>query len=94
MNNVTLVRLESLNVRITMIESTLRRMFDLDGCVDVTFDRLVRFVDTIDAKYTRFSNIASVVTNPEEVPNAIHDCDTFDRRQLVDCELLALVFSV
>ncbi|KAL6252016.1 hypothetical protein P5V15_001407 [Pogonomyrmex californicus] len=94
MNDVTLVRLESLNVRITMIESTLRRMFHLDECIDVMFDRLVRFVDTIDTKYTRFSNIASVVTDPEEVPNAIRDCDIFDRRQLVDCELLALVFSV
>ncbi|KAL6253752.1 hypothetical protein P5V15_015556 [Pogonomyrmex californicus] len=30
MNDVTLVRLESLNVRVTMIESILRRMFDLD----------------------------------------------------------------
>ncbi|KAL6258143.1 hypothetical protein P5V15_010065 [Pogonomyrmex californicus] len=79
MNNVTLVRLESSNIRITIIESTLRRMFDLDGCVDVTFDRLIRFVDTIDAKYTRFSNIASVVTDPEEVSNAIRNCDTFDR---------------
>ncbi|KAL6268129.1 hypothetical protein P5V15_001220 [Pogonomyrmex californicus] len=94
MNDVTLVRLESLNVRVTMIELTLRRMFALNECIDVTFDRLVRFVDTIDTKYTRFSNIASVVTDPEEVPNAIRDCDIFDRRQLVDCELLALVFSV
>ncbi|KAL6268096.1 hypothetical protein P5V15_001187 [Pogonomyrmex californicus] len=95
MNDVTLVRLESLNVRVTMIESTLRRMFDLDEYIDVMFDRyIVRFVDTIDTKYTRFSNIASVVTNPEEVPNAIRDCDIFDRCQLVDYELLALVFSV
>ncbi|KAL6258197.1 hypothetical protein P5V15_010125 [Pogonomyrmex californicus] len=30
MNDVTLIRLESLNVRVTMIESTLRRMFDLN----------------------------------------------------------------
>ncbi|XP_011631519.1 uncharacterized protein LOC105423469 [Pogonomyrmex barbatus] len=71
MNDVTLVRLESLNVRITMIKSTLRHMFDLDECIDVTFDRLVGFVDTIDTKYMRFSNIASVVTDPEKVPNAI-----------------------
>ncbi|KAL6254304.1 hypothetical protein P5V15_014350 [Pogonomyrmex californicus] len=91
MNDVTLVRLESLNVRVTMIESTLCRMFDLYECIDVTFDRLVKFVD---AKYTRFSNIASAVTDPEEVSNAIRNCDIFDRCQLVDCELLALVFSV
>ncbi|KAL6260855.1 hypothetical protein P5V15_008384 [Pogonomyrmex californicus] len=79
MNDVTLVHLEFLNVRIT-IESTLRRMFDLDECIDVTFDRLVKFIDTIDAKYTRFSNIVSVVTDPEKVPNVIRDCNTFNRR--------------
>ncbi|KAL6268181.1 hypothetical protein P5V15_001282 [Pogonomyrmex californicus] len=45
MNDVTLVRLESLNVRITMIESTLRRMFHLDECIDVTFDRQIRRYD-------------------------------------------------
>ncbi|KAL6255484.1 hypothetical protein P5V15_013818 [Pogonomyrmex californicus] len=77
-----------------MIESTLRQLFDLDGCIDVTFNQFVRFVDTIDAKYTRFCNIASVVTDPEEVPNAIRDCDIFNTRQLVDCKLLALVFNV
>ncbi|KYN08241.1 hypothetical protein ALC62_00775 [Cyphomyrmex costatus] len=82
-NDVTLVRLESSTVHMTMIESTLRRMFDLDGCIDVTFERLARLVDTVDVKYTRFSNVA----------NAIRESDIFDKRQLVDCELLALVFN-
>jgi len=42
-------------------------------------------VDTVDAKYTRFSNIAS--------ENAIRDNDIFNGHQLVDCELLALAFN-
>jgi len=60
-------------------------MFEFDECIDVTFERLARFVDTVDAKYTRFSNIAS--------ENAIHDSDIFNGHQLVDCELLALAFN-
>ncbi|KYN01670.1 hypothetical protein ALC62_07499 [Cyphomyrmex costatus] len=81
--DLTLVRLESPTVHVTMIESTLRRMFDLDGCIDVTFERLSRLVGTVDVKYTRFANVA----------NAISESDVFDKRQLVDCELLALVFN-
>ena len=64
---------------------TLRRMFDFDGCIDVTFERLARLVDMVDAKYMRFSNITS--------ENAIRDSDFFNGRQLIDCELLASVFN-
>ncbi|KYN15057.1 hypothetical protein ALC57_12720 [Trachymyrmex cornetzi] len=83
-NNATLVRLDSSSVRMMMTETTLHRMFEFDGCIDLMFEQLVRLVDTVDAKYTRFSNIAS--------KNAIRDNDIFNGHQLVDCELLALVF--
>ena len=83
LNDATLVRLNSSSVRMMMTETTLRRMFEFDECIDVTFERLTRLVDTVDVKYTRFS-IAS--------KNAIRDSDIFNKHQLVDCELLALVF--
>ncbi|KYN18251.1 hypothetical protein ALC57_09444 [Trachymyrmex cornetzi] len=83
-SNATLVRLDSSSVRMMMTETTLHRIFEFDGCIDVTFERLVRLVDMVDAKYTRFSNIGS--------KNAIRDSDIFNGHQLVDCELLALVF--
>ncbi|KYN36159.1 hypothetical protein ALC56_09496 [Trachymyrmex septentrionalis] len=67
-----------------MTETTLRRMFDFDECIDVTFERLARLVDTVDVKYTRFSNMSE---------NAIRDSDFFNGRQLIDCELLALLFN-
>ncbi|KYN12124.1 hypothetical protein ALC57_15717 [Trachymyrmex cornetzi] len=69
----------------TMTETTLRRVFAFDGCIDVTFERLVRLVDTVDVKYTRFSNIAS--------EDATGDSDIINGHQLVDCELLALIFN-
>ncbi|KYN22687.1 hypothetical protein ALC57_04913 [Trachymyrmex cornetzi] len=83
-NNATLVRLDSSSVRMMMTETTLHRMFEFDGCIDLMFEQLVRLVDMVDVKYTQFSNIA--------FKNAIRDSDAFNVHQLVDCELLTLVF--
>ena len=68
-----------------MTETTLRRMFEFDGCINVTFKRLARLVDMVDIKYMRFSNIA--------FENTIRDSDIFNKHQLIDCELLNLVFN-
>ncbi|XP_072758395.1 uncharacterized protein [Anoplolepis gracilipes] len=92
-NDTKLISLESLNVRMMMIEPTLHRMFDLDQCIDVTFDRLVRIIETVDTKFTQFSNIASTITDNKKVSNVICASDAFNKHQLVDCELVALVFS-
>ncbi|XP_071650739.1 uncharacterized protein [Temnothorax longispinosus] len=91
-NNVKLIRLESVNVRLMMIESTLHRMFDLDRCIDARFDRLVRILAAVDAKFAQFSDIASTVTDLREASNAIYASDAFNTNQLIDCELAALVF--
>ena len=93
-NDAKLISLESSNVRMTMIESTLRRMFDLDQCIDITFNRLVRITETVDTKFTQFSNIASTVTDNKEVANVIRASDAFNMHQLVDCELVALVHNM
>ncbi|XP_071579757.1 uncharacterized protein [Temnothorax nylanderi] len=92
-NNVKLIRLESVNVHLMMTESTLHRMFGLDRCIDARFDRLIRILAAVDAKFTQFSDIAFTVTDPKEVSNVIHASDAFNTNQLIDCELAALVFS-
>lgn len=92
-NDVKLISLESSNVCLMMVESTLHRMFDLDQCIDVTFDRLDKIIQTVDVKFTQFSNIASTVINPKEISNVIRASAVFNKHQLVDCELAALVFS-
>jgi len=68
-------------------------MFDLDQCINVTFDRLDKIIQTVDVKFTQFSNIASTVIKPKEISNVIRASDAFNKHQLVDCELAALVFS-
>lgn len=92
-NDVKLIRLESLNVRLTMTESTLLSMFNLDRCIYLAFEELFEIVGSVDVKFTQFSRIASTVADPKEISNAIRASDAFDKHQLVDCELLALVFS-
>ena len=82
LHDTTLVCFDSLSVRMMMTETTLRRMFEFDECINVTFERLVQLVDTIE--YTRFFNIAS--------KNVIRDGDIFNGHELVDCKLLTLVF--
>jgi len=60
-------------------------MFEFDGYRRITFERLARLVDTVDMMYMRFFNITS--------ENTIRDSDIFNEHQLVDCELLALIFN-
>ncbi|XP_077280113.1 uncharacterized protein LOC143907304 [Temnothorax americanus] len=91
-NNIKLIRLESANVCLRMIKSTMHRMFDLDRCIDARFDRLIRIFATVDAKFAQFSDIASTVKDPKEASNVIYASDAFNTNQIVDCELAALVF--
>jgi len=90
-NNAILIRLESFDVCLAMTESTLLSMFNLDRCIDMMFDRLNGIIEKVDAKFKRFSNIASSVI--KDVSIAIRDSDYFNRNQLVDCEPLVLVFG-
>jgi len=91
-NDTKLVRLESSDVYLTMTESTLFSMFNLDRCIDLMFDRLTSILERIKAKFIQFSNIASTVMEKKNVSSVIGASDTFNKHQLVDCELLALVF--
>ncbi|XP_036146220.1 uncharacterized protein LOC118646744 [Monomorium pharaonis] len=92
-SDINFIHLESQNVRMTMTESTVRRMFDLDGCVDLMFDRLIKIIDNVNMQFTQFSNIASTITNPDQVPNAVRASNVFNKHRLLNCELLTLAFS-
>jgi len=80
--------LESFDVRLMMIESTILFMFNLNQCIELAFDQLIGIVEKVDTKFTWFSNIASTVTDAKDVPNVICANDYYDKNQLFDCELL------
>ncbi|RLU25216.1 hypothetical protein DMN91_003309 [Ooceraea biroi] len=86
-----LIYLESSNIHLAMTDSTFFSMLNLDRCIDLMFDRLNRMVDKVDTKFAQYSNMASI--NPKNVSNAIRASNCFDENHLIDCELLALVFS-
>ncbi|RLU25504.1 hypothetical protein DMN91_001660 [Ooceraea biroi] len=86
-----LVCLDSSNVRLMMTESTFFAMINLDRCIELTYAQLDRLVEKVDAKIAQFSNIASAET--KDVTNVISASDCFSANNIIDCELLALVFS-
>ncbi|EZA52472.1 hypothetical protein X777_08643, partial [Ooceraea biroi] len=86
-----LVCLDSSNVRLMMTESTFFAMINLDRCIELTYAQLDRLVEKVDAKIAQFSNIASAET--KNVTNVISASDCFSANNIIDCELLALVFS-
>ncbi|KYN21100.1 hypothetical protein ALC57_06533, partial [Trachymyrmex cornetzi] len=90
--NAKIVCLESSDICLMMTESTILFMFNLDKCIELAFDQLVGIVEKIDTKFTRFSNIASTLTDAKDIPNVICASDYFDKNQLLNCELLAVVF--
>ena len=90
--NAKIVCLESSDVRLMMTESTILFIFNLDQCIELAFDQLVDIVKKVDTKFIRFSNIASTVINAKNVPNVICASDYFEKNQLLDCELLTVVF--
>jgi len=92
-NDTRVISLESADACMMMVEATLHRLFDLDPCIDIMFDRLVRLIATVDIRFTQFSNIASTVPNHNELATAIRASDVFNKQQLLDCELIALAFS-
>lgn len=93
LNNVELVRFELSNVCIIMAESTLNFMFSLDKCIDYIYNRLINDLNSVDYKYTQFTNIASTLSECNAISNAICSSEYYDDNELIDCELLALVFK-
>ncbi|XP_011867576.1 PREDICTED: uncharacterized protein LOC105561836 [Vollenhovia emeryi] len=93
LDNITLIHMEASNVHLAMTASTFFNMLNFDRCIDLMFARLIGVIDRIDAQFHNFSNITSTVSNNKNVSKIIRDSECFHKNQLVDCELLALVFN-
>ncbi|XP_011859021.1 PREDICTED: uncharacterized protein LOC105556534 [Vollenhovia emeryi] len=93
LDNITLIHLEASNVHLAMTASTFFNMLNFDRCIDLMFARLIGVIDRVDAQFHNFSNIMTTVSNNKNVSKIIRDSECFHKNQLVDCELLALVFN-
>ncbi|TGZ32065.1 hypothetical protein DBV15_12959, partial [Temnothorax longispinosus] len=94
-NNGPIVRMELLNLaRVAMVRKTLLKLYDLQFCVDRVIRALSAATEEVDAKFSRYSEIAAAAMKMEtSIQTAILKSDFFDPDNIVDCEIAALCFE-
>lgn len=93
-NNLRILRLETPKIRLAISTDTVLGLFNLEYCVNRLVTSLNGIITNVDNKLTRFLEIAANVTDPASIPMAIRDSESFDRNDLIDCELQALLFGI
>ena len=89
-NNLKVLRLETSTQCLIMSSNTVYNMISHEYCVHYIAQSLKNIIGTVDAKFTRFREIANgAVKNPIA---AIRESEFFDKDNIVNCELLAQVF--
>ena len=92
-NNLPILRLETSTARLSMSKSTVLNIFNLEHCVNRLISSLTAMTDNVDKKFSRLLAIASTVTKSANVLKTMYDNDSFDRNDILDCELIALIFG-
>ncbi|KAG5318570.1 D2MP protein, partial [Acromyrmex heyeri] len=95
-NNLPILRLETSTTRLSMSKSTviyLLNIFTLEHCVNRLISSLTAMTDNVDKKFSRLLAIASTVTKSANVLKTMYDNESFDRNDILDCELIALIFG-
>jgi len=89
-NNLKVLRLETSTVCLAMSHNTIYNMIALEYCVDRIVQSLNNVTSMVDIKFTHFRKIASGAKDPIAV---IRESESFDKNDIIDCELLAQVFG-
>ncbi|KYN17331.1 hypothetical protein ALC57_10386, partial [Trachymyrmex cornetzi] len=92
-NNLPILRLETSTARLSMSKSTILNIFNLEYCVNRLISSLTTMIDNVDKKFSRLLTIASTVTKSTNMLKTMYDDESFDRNNILDCELITLVFG-
>ncbi|KAG5338558.1 MMP3 protein, partial [Acromyrmex heyeri] len=92
-NNLPILRLETSTARLSMSKSTVLNIFTLEHCVNRLISSLTAMTDNVDKKFSRLLAIASTVTKSANVLKTMYDNESFDRNDILDCELIVLIFG-
>ncbi|KYN18369.1 72 kDa type IV collagenase [Trachymyrmex cornetzi] len=92
-NNLPILRLETSTARLSMSKSTVLNIFNLEYYVNRLISSLTAMTDNVDKKFSRLLAIASTVTKSANMLEMMYDDESFDRNNILDCELIALVFG-
>ena len=93
LNNVPLMRFETPETRISLSKNSVCNMFNFEHCVNRLIYSLAAITGNVDAKLSRFIEIASNVNDRTNIQRAIREHESFDRNDIIDCELAALYFG-
>ncbi|KYN13277.1 hypothetical protein ALC57_14540 [Trachymyrmex cornetzi] len=83
-NNLPILRLET---------STAHWILNLEYCVNRLISSLIAMTDNVDTKFSRLLAIASTVTKSTNMLKMMYDDESFDCNNILDCELIALIFG-
>ncbi|KYN26724.1 hypothetical protein ALC57_03891 [Trachymyrmex cornetzi] len=78
---------------ISMSKSTVLNIFNPECCVNRLISPLTAMTDNIDKKFSRLLAVASTVTKSANMLKTMYDNESFDRNDILNCELIALVFG-
>lgn len=95
LNNVLKVlRLETPTVYLIMTRNTVYNMIAHEYCVDCIVQSLGDMTNIVDTKLARFREIVNGASDPAAIHVALSESESFDKNDIVDCELLAQIFAM
>ncbi|RLU18819.1 hypothetical protein DMN91_009176 [Ooceraea biroi] len=92
-NGQPTIRLDTPSGRLTLSAPTVRYLYGLRHCAERVIATMASVVGRAEAKLRVFKHAAAGVEDPSDAPRAIRDSKKFDNNDLLDCELLVVVFG-
>ncbi|EZA55742.1 hypothetical protein X777_04161 [Ooceraea biroi] len=92
-NGQPTIRLDTSSGRLTLSAPTVRYLYVLRHCAKRVIATMASVVGRVEAKLRAFKYAAASVEDPSDAPRAIRDSKDFDNDNLLDCELLVVVFG-
>ncbi|XP_070151870.1 uncharacterized protein [Polyergus mexicanus] len=93
LNNLRILRLETPKIRLAVSKNTVVNILNLELCVNRIVASLSGLTTRVDNKLIRFLDIAAGARDKALIPAMIRESDNFDRNDIIDCELQALLFG-
>ncbi|EZA62956.1 Matrix metalloproteinase-16, partial [Ooceraea biroi] len=92
-NGQPTIRLDTPTGRLTLSAPTVPYLYGLRHCAERVIATMASVVGQVEAKLRAFKHAAAGVEDPSDAPRAIRDSKDFDNNDLLDCELLVVVFG-
>ncbi|EFN65275.1 hypothetical protein EAG_15258 [Camponotus floridanus] len=93
-NKLKTLRFKKPKNRIALSHSTVKALFVPEPCNNRIVASLTVILETVDAKLSRFLDIATEPDPPGNIPDVTRRHEHFNANDLIDCKLHALLFGL